>query len=431
MKTTKAKYQFQVMLSLGIPREEIHRFADAKYWLHYFPQLWQRHLTEFGCGIDWRRSFITTDANGYYDSFVRWQMRRLRDLGKIRFGKRYTVYSPKDGQPCLDHDRASGEGVLVQEYLALKCKVMRWSDLAKELVSASTSIPDGADVFMIPATLRPETMYGQTNLFVSPTIQYGVFKVSETVFYIATGRAARNMAFQGIFPEWGTVPKVMEIKGSDLIGTLVHAPLSSEDTVYVIPMDTIKETKGTGVVTSVPSESPDDYAMTQELSKKAPFYNIDPDWVCQDILPIIDTPEYGNTIAPALIKKLKINSPKDERQLAEAKELAYKTGFYQGTMLFGPFAGLPVQEAKNRVRQQLLDSDSAFIYCEPDGQVISRSGDECVAAFLDQWFLTYGVDEAWRDDTLAHLRGEDGLGFNCFSTVTKHSLEQTFGWMRE
>jgi leucyl-tRNA synthetase len=39
LKTTKAKYQFQVMLSLGIPREEIHKFADAKYWLHYFPQL--------------------------------------------------------------------------------------------------------------------------------------------------------------------------------------------------------------------------------------------------------------------------------------------------------------------------------------------------------------------------------------------------------
>lgn len=117
LETTKAKYQFQVMLSLGIPHEEIHKFANAKYWLRYFPQLWQQkqqHLTEFGCGIDWRHCFVTTDANGYYDSFVRWRMRRLRDFGKIRFGKSYTIYSPKDGQPCLDHDHASGEGVLVQ-----------------------------------------------------------------------------------------------------------------------------------------------------------------------------------------------------------------------------------------------------------------------------------------------------------------------------
>ncbi|KAM7222806.1 leucyl-tRNA synthetase, class Ia, archaeal/eukaryotic cytosolic [Rhypophila decipiens] len=397
LKSSKAKYQFQVMLSLGIPREEIHKFADAKYWLDFFPQLWRQHLTDFGCGIDWRRSFITTDVNEYYDSFVRWQMRRLRDLGKIRFGKRYTVYSPKDGQPCLDHDRASGEGVLAQEYIALKCK----------------------------------TMYGQTNLFVSPSITYGIFKVSETDFYLATDRAARNMAFQGIFPEWGIVPKVMDIKGSDLIGSMVRAPLSVHTDIYVIPMDTIKETKGTGLVTSVPSDSPDDYAMTIELHKKAAFYKIEQDWDCVDILPIIETPEYGNTIAPTLVKKFKISSPKDERQLLEAKELAYKTGFYHGKMVHGPFTGKTVQEAKTLIRQQLLDSKEAFPYCEPDGSVISRSGDECVAAFLDQWFLTYGVDQEWRDSTLGHLRGDDGLGFNCFATVTRHSLEQTLGWLVE
>lgn len=358
-------------------------------------------------------------------------MRRLRDLGKIRFGKRYTVYSPKDGQTCLDHGRASGEGVLVQEYIALKCKVVRWSKQAQAIIASSSAIPSHADIFMIPATLRPETMYGQTNLFVAPDILYGVFRVSETVFYLATNRSARNMAFQGIFPEWGVVPKVMDIKGSDLIGSAVRAPLSARNVIYVIPMDSIKETKGTGLVTSVPSDSPDDYIMTLELSKKAAFYRIDPQWVCQDILPIIDTPEYGNTIAPTLVKKLKINSPKDERQLLEAKELAYKTGFYQGTMVFGPFSGTPVQEAKALICQQLLDSGDTFVYCEPDGLVVSRSGEDCVAAFLDQWFLIYGVDEAWRDDTLCHPRGDDGLGFNCFSAFTKHSLEQTFGLMKE
>ncbi|KAM7190505.1 leucyl-tRNA synthetase, class Ia, archaeal/eukaryotic cytosolic [Rhypophila sp. PSN 637] len=431
LKSSKAKYQFQVMLSLGIPREEIHKFADAKYWLDFFPQLWRQHLTDFGCGIDWRRSFITTDVNGYYDSFVRWQMRRLRDLGKIRFGKRYTVYSPKDGQPCLDHDRASGEGVLAQEYIALKCKVVKWSGKAQEAIESNKDIPATANIFMTPATLRPETMYGQTNLFVSPSITYGIFKVSETDFYLATDRAARNMAFQGIFPEWGIVPKVMDIKGSDLIGSMVRAPLSVHTDIYIIPMDTIKETKGTGLVTSVPSDSPDDYAITIELHKKATFYRIEQDWVCVDILPIIDTPEYGNTIAPTLVKKFKINSPKDERQLLEAKELAYKTGFYHGKMVHGPFTGKTVQEAKTLIRQQLLDSKEAFSYCEPDGSVISRSGDECVAAFLDQWFLTYGVDQEWRDGTVGHLRGDDGLGFNCFATVTRHSLEQTFGWLVE
>ena len=48
-----------------------------------------------GLHVDWRRSFITTDANPFYDSFVRWQFVKLKERNKIKFGKRYTIYSPK------------------------------------------------------------------------------------------------------------------------------------------------------------------------------------------------------------------------------------------------------------------------------------------------------------------------------------------------
>ncbi|CRK40272.1 hypothetical protein BN1708_020706, partial [Verticillium longisporum] len=81
-------------------------FADAQYWLTFFPHLGQQDVTSLGFRVDWRRSFITTDINPYYDAFIRWQMNRLKELGKIKFGKRYTVYSIKDGQPCMDHDRS-------------------------------------------------------------------------------------------------------------------------------------------------------------------------------------------------------------------------------------------------------------------------------------------------------------------------------------
>lgn len=90
-KTVKAKYQFQIMLSLGIPLEEIHQFSDPQKWLNFFPPLAKRDLTNFGARIDWRRQFVTTDANPYFDSFVRWQMIHLKNMGKIKFGKRYTV----------------------------------------------------------------------------------------------------------------------------------------------------------------------------------------------------------------------------------------------------------------------------------------------------------------------------------------------------
>lgn len=39
-------------------------------------------------------------------------------------------------------------------------------------------------------------------------------------------------------------------------------------------MNTVKKTKGTGVVTRVPSDSSDDYAVVIELAKKPGYYRI-------------------------------------------------------------------------------------------------------------------------------------------------------------
>lgn len=155
-KAVKLKYQFQIMKALGLPKEEVYKFADPLHWLEYFPPLCKQHCTNFGLRIDWRRSFITTDANPYYDAFVRWQMNRLKELGKIKFGERYTIYSPKDGQPCMDHDRSDGEGVGPQEYTGIKLKVLEFADEAKAAVEEK--VPADAIVYMVAATLRPETM---------------------------------------------------------------------------------------------------------------------------------------------------------------------------------------------------------------------------------------------------------------------------------
>ena len=430
------KYQFQIMLAIGIPITDIHKFADAQYWLQYFPPLWQRDLNAMGCRIDWRRSMVTTDANPYYDSFVRWQMTRLKELGKIRFGKRYTVYSPKDGQACMDHDRQSGEGVSVQEYTAMKLRVKEWSGSAKEKMQGK--IPDGGNVYFVPATLRPETMYGQNCCFVGPSITYGIYEVVKgKEYYFISERAARNMAYQGIFPGWGVWPKIAEMQGSEVVGTLVHAPLSvHKNGVRILPMESVKATKGTGVVTSVPSDSPDDYATVMDLAKKADYYKIRKEWVELDILPIIETPSYGNLTAKYLVETMKINSPKDAKQLAEAKDLAYKEGYYKGKMVYGDFAGKSVEEAKPLVKQQLLDAGDAFNYAEPDGQVISRSGDDCIAAHLDQWFMNYGEparsgDDTWQPAVLKHLLNEDGQGLNTFTTEVKNAFEQVLWWLAQ
>src|SRR6201996_6311494 len=98
---------------------------------------------------------MTTDANPYYDSFVRWQFNKLYKQHKIKFGERYTIYSPKDGQPCMDHDRSEGEALGPQEYTAVKMEVVEWSAGAKSIIGDKVG---GRKVFLVAATLRPETM---------------------------------------------------------------------------------------------------------------------------------------------------------------------------------------------------------------------------------------------------------------------------------
>lgn len=55
------------------------------------------------------------------------------------------------------------------------------------------------------------------------------------------------------------------------MGAALKAPMTKYNVIYALPMLTIKEDKGTGVVTSVPSDSPDDYAALVDLKRKQPF----------------------------------------------------------------------------------------------------------------------------------------------------------------
>lgn len=93
---------------------------------------------------------------------------------------------------------------------------------------------------------------------------------------------------------------------------------------------------------------------------------------------------------------MRIKSQNDREKLARAKELTYKKGFYEGTMLAGKYAGTRVQDAKPLIRSKFRELGHAVMYSEPEEKVISRLGDECVVALTDQWYITYGESE-WRN----------------------------------
>ena len=86
--------------------------------------------------------------------------------------------------------------------------------------------------------------------------------------YVCTRRAAMNMAYQEMLKSGKSVSPICELPGIDLMGAQLKAPMTSYPHVYALPMMTIKENKGTGVVTSVPSDAPDDYAALVDIQNK-------------------------------------------------------------------------------------------------------------------------------------------------------------------
>lgn len=400
--TANKKWQWDIMLSMGIAAEDIPKFANPAHWITFFPAYCQEDLVVFGAKVDWRRSFYTTDLNPYYDAFIRWQFNELKRLNKIKYGKRPSIYSPKDGQPCMDHDRASGEGVGMTEYTNIKLRML-------EPLPAALAGLAGQAVFLVAGTLRPETMYGQTNCWAHPDVDYGAFRYDESTIVVCTARAARNMAFQfedRPFPASGMLEQLAAFKGQAIMGARLSAPLALYPIVYVLPMLTVKANKGTGIVTSVPSDAPMDYRALADLKAKPALrekYGITDEMVMPfEPVPIIDVPSIGNLCAPIVCEQMKIKSQNDTAALEEAKDVCYLKGFNEGVFIVPDWAGMRVQDAKPLIRTRMLEAGEAIKYWEPESEIISRSGDECVVAAVDQWYLCY-QDAEWKSKVAENI----------------------------
>ncbi len=99
------------------------------------------------------------------------------------------------------------------------------------------------------------------------------------------------------------------------------------------------------------------------------------------------------------------------------------TGFYEGVMIVGPYAGQKVSDVKKTLGAELVRDKVGFIYQEPEKTIISRSNDECVVALCDQWYLDYGNSE-WKDQVRKALEKCE-----TYCVETRRNFEATLDWL--
>jgi len=408
----REKKQIKIMHDMGFTDEEIPKFEKPEYWVEFFVPKFEKDYKSVGMSVDWRRSFYTTSLNPYYDKFIRWQFRKLKEKGYVIQGKFPVVWDPKEKCPVGDHARVEGEGETPQEFTLIKMKF------------------ENSDEFIVVATLRPETQFGQTNVWIGADIEYVKAKINSNnvkdEIWVMSEQCANKLKEQD-----KKVEIIGKIKGRDLIGKKCYA-YKVEKYIPILPSDFCDPNKGSGIVTSVPSDAPDDYMGLVDLQNDPELvksYGLDPKEIKKiKVIPIIVTPGLGDTPGVKVCNELKIKNQNDRKKLEKAKKLVYKKGFYEGKMNKNcrPYAGMPVQVAKEKIKEELIKEGKADILYELTGKVVSRTLTECIVKIVDdQWFLNYN-DPEWKK--LAHKCVSK---MNFFPEKARVQFEYVIDWLHE
>lgn len=407
--------QIKILRDQGIPEDQIALFKDPVHWVRFFPPKWREDVERLGMAVDWRREFITTDLNPHYDAFIKWQFRKLLATGRVAKGRHPIIWCPKDQAPVADHDRYSGEGETPQE----------WTLYKMQLQDARVIGVTDAKAFLIAATLRPDTVFGQTNAWIDPTHDYVRARVGDE-WWILNERSARDLAFQ--LPQL-EIDAEERFPGVLLEGQRVAAA-GTGNWVPILPAAFIKHDKGTGVVTSVPSDSPQDLLSLRAVQEGTMPANGAAREAARHIkiIPVVRTEKYGTESAAKAVVEAGARDHKDSANIAAATEKAYQAGFYEGVMLENAeqFAGMKVSDAKEKIKAWLVENGEAVVGYWPSGPVVCRCLTPSVVKIVsDQWFIRYG-DAEWKSET--HKAMED---MRFYPPAVRKQFDYVVDWLRD
>ncbi|MBD3319107.1 leucine--tRNA ligase [Candidatus Woesearchaeota archaeon] len=353
----------------------IKTFEDPQAIVDFFVPKMIAEFSTLGLGVDWRRSFTSGDV--IHQRMVEWLFHKYKDKGYLVQGKHPVLFSKSLNNAVGEDDIKDGDTDPVEK---------------QEFTLIKFAYEDG---FIVAATLRPETMFGQTNMWINPKITYVKAKVDHEIWYFSK-ECADKLQFQD-----HNVDIIEEIAGTTFLGKTCFAPFVERD-LLILPSTFCNPAIGTGIVTSVPADAPFDWIALKELQDNPELctqYDIDHTQVkAIELIPIINSKGYGDFPAVEICKKRKITSLLQEKELKEATQEIYKVGYHTGVMrdTCGKYAGMKVEKAKQAMRQQLLEQGRATIFWETSRPALSRDGGEVIVAILDnQWFIDFNA-KGWK-----------------------------------
>lgn len=390
----------------NVPKEVVKTFTEPIKIASYFHHEIKRGMKEIGYSIDWRREFTTIEPQ--YNRFIEWQFKKLKNRGLITRGSHPVGWCPSCESPMGQHDT---EGDVEPNIVAIT------------LIEFKLEGPH--DVSLPTGTLRPETLFGVTNLWIRPDIDYVHAKVNGKNWVISQECAKKLVMLNYKVEVKG------KVSGKTFIGKYVRNPLTSKKLI-IMPAAYLDPKNATGIVMSVPGHSPHDYIALEDLKKNPASlleYNIKP-IVLRNIEPISLISLNGYSEFPALdaLRRLGALDQFDKR-VEEATKEVYSQEFHRGKMKenTGKYAGLLVANARQKIEKDLFKEAKAFKMYELLNQPIyCRCGSEIVVKiFEDQWFINYG-DKEWKKLAHACL---DSMKITPEDLVLE--LNNVIDWLRE
>jgi leucyl-tRNA synthetase len=386
-----------------IPIEKLSELETPTAMAQYFADEIKNGMQCIGYSIDWRREFTTVDP--IYSKFIEWQFKKLRDKGYITQGSHPVGWCLNCGNPVGQHDTVGDKEPEIEEFTLIK--------FIKE------------DIIYPAATLRPETVFGVSNMWINPDALYVEAEVDDETWVISSF-AANKLQLLG-----HKIKIISEFQGRRLIGQWLRNPANDKE-IICLPASFVDPNNATGIVMSVPSHAPFDYVALEQLKRNLKSYTEEYNLRQREIskiepISVISVPNYGESPAVDVSERMGIMDQEDPR-LEKATREVYSQEFHNGRMrsITGIYSNLSVQQAKNAVQEDMIKDGNASTMYEMMAPVQCRCGTEVIVKiFENQWFIDYG-NQGWKE--LAHENIND---MKIIPVELRQEFKNVVDWLRE